>query len=393
MKEKVNYIRVASVSVIAIATILFTSFFCYFQGFYPDEYISIYFIDFVYLLIFIFELEYERLHKKLDGNVNSRFTRIAMGYLICVLLCCGIINMPLYCKPVIIIPLIMCSVSNELISIISSIFLNIIISMIVSGDYYELLANILITVFGVMIAKLFRNKKMYVYSCVLIISISVAIPELFYYWNQKTTDYKIMYLSVIGAIGACVVSYVLFNFVFPETSKSMDNLLIEITTELYPQVRELKEYSLYEYEHANIVSDIAYRCAKECDLNANLCAAGGFYYRLAKWLGEPHVKKGTNRAENLCFPQPLVDIISEYYGEEKLPSTPESALIHMIDALVFKMRAVKQEDVGKNAWNNELIIVQILNEFSTSGLYDDSKLGMNQFMKIRDFLKKEDLLH
>ena len=65
----------------------------------------------------------------------------------------------------------------------------------------------------------------------------------------------------------------------------------------------------------------------------------------------------------------------------------------MIDALVFKMRAVKQEDVGKNAWNNELIIVQILNEFSTSGLYDDSKLGMNQFMKIRDFLKKEDLLH
>lgn len=393
MKEKINYIRVASVSVIAIATIIFTSFFCYFQGFYPDEYISVFFIDFIFLMIFIFELEFERIHKKLDGNVNSRFTRIAIGYVICIVICCGIINLPIYCKPVIILPLIMCSVSNEIISLISSLFFNVLISMIVSGDYYELLANIIITVFGVMIAKLFRNKKLYIYACILIICFSIGIPELFYYWNQKSVDYNIIYMSAIGALAVCVVCYVLFNFVFPETTKSIDNLLIEITTELYPQVRELREYSLYEYEHANIVSDIAYRCAKECNLNPNLCAAGGFYYRLGKWLGEPYVKKGTKRAEDLCFPQPLVDIISEYYGEEKLPSTPESALVHMVDALVFKMRAVKEEDVGKNAWNNELIIVQILNEFSSSGLYDESNLGMNQFMKIRDFLKKEDLLH
>ena len=159
MKEKINYIRVASVSVIAIATIIFTSFFCYFQGFYPDEYISVFFIDLIFLMIFIFELEFERIHKKLDGNVNSRFTRIAIGYVICIVFCCGIINLPIYCKPVIILPLIMCSVSNEIISLISSLFLNVLISMIVSGDYYELLANIIITVFGVMNAKLIRNKK------------------------------------------------------------------------------------------------------------------------------------------------------------------------------------------------------------------------------------------
>lgn len=392
MRERVNYIRVVALLVIAISTIIFTSFFCYFQGFYLDEYISIYFVDSLFLMLFIFELEYERIHKKLDGNVNSRFTRVAVGYLICVVICCIIINLPIYCKPIILLPLIMCSVANELLALISCLFFDILISMIVAGDYYELIAYITITVLGVMIAKLFRNKKLYIYSCILIVCISVGIPELFYYLSQNKVDYLIMLIGFICSIVVCVISYFLFNTIFPETSKSMDNILIEITTELFSQVRELKEYSMAEYEHANIVSDIAYRCGKECGLNANLCAAGGFYYRLGKWLGEPHVLKGTKRAENLCFPQPLVDIISEYYGEKKLPSTPESALVHMVDALVFRMRAVKEEDVGKNSWNNDLITIQLINEFSSSGLYDESNLGMNQFMKIRDFLKKEELL-
>lgn len=393
MKEKINLTRVVSLLAITLSTIIFTGFFGYFQGFYIDDYISIYFINFVFLMLFIFELENERINKKLDGNVNSRFSRVAIGYVICILVCCGIINLPIYCKPVIILALIMCSVSNEVLALISCLFFDVLMSMMVAGDYYELISYLIITVLGVMIGKLFRNKKLYLYSCVLIFCISVGIPELFYYWNNKSTKVSIVLIGFLGSLVTCAISFIIFNFVFPETTKSMDNLLIEITTELYPQVRELKAYSRAEYEHANIVSDIAYRCARDCGLNYNLCAAGGLYYRLGKWIGEPHVQKGVKQAEDLCFPQPLVDIISEYYGEEKLPSTPESALVHMIDALVFKMRAVKEEDVGKNAWNNELIIIQIINEFSSSGLYDESNLGMNQFMKIRDFLKKEDLLH
>ena len=83
-----------------------------------------------------------------------------------------------------------------------------------------------------------------------------------------------------------------------------------------------------------------------------------------------------------------MQIILEYYGEEALPSTPESSLIHMIDALDIKFHAIL-DDVGKSSWNQEMIIYQTLNEFSNTGMYDQSGMSMNQFLKIREFLAKE----
>jgi hypothetical protein len=99
-----------------------------------------------------------------------------------------------------------------------------------------------------------------------------------------------------------------------------------------------------------------------------------------------------NKALSLCFPSDVVRILAEYYGEEKRPSTPESALVHMVDALVVKLDVLK-DDVKKSQWNSEILIYQTLNEFSTSGIYDESGMSMNQFLKIRGFLAKEELLH
>ena len=51
-----------------------------------------------------------------------------------------------------------------------------------------------------------------------------------------------------------------------------------------------------------------------------------------------------------------------------------------------------KEGVGLSQWNKEMIIYQTLNEFSSSGIYDVSGLGMNQFLKIREYLTKEESL-
>ena len=82
----------------------------------------------------------------------------------------------------------------------------------------------------------------------------------------------------------------------------------------------LKDFSMVEYRHAVKVSDIACRCAKEVGYRANLCLAGGFYYRMGRWIGEPYIKNAVNKAESLCFPAELISILAEYYGEEQLPS-------------------------------------------------------------------------
>ena len=39
-----------------------------------------------------------------------------------------------------------------------------------------------------------------------------------------------------------------------------------------------------------------------------------------------------------------------------------------------------------------MIIYQTMNEFSASGLYDESGLGMNHFLKIREYLAKGGIL-
>ena len=63
----------------------------------------------------------------------------------------------------------------------------------------------------------------------------------------------------------------------------------------------------------------------------------------------------------------------------------------MVDALIVRLDHIKNE-VADSEWNHEIIIIQTLNELSSSGMYDESGLSMNHFLKIRDYLTKEELL-
>ena len=94
------------------------------------------------------------------------------------------------------------------------------------------------------------------------------------------------------------------------------------------------------------------------------------------------------RAGQLCFPEELQQILAEYRGEIKLPSTKESAIVHMVDALVIKME-VLQDKVAGSKWNHDMMIYQTLNELSSAGVYDESGLSINEYIRARDFLTKE----
>ena len=62
------------------------------------------------------------------------------------------------------------------------------------------------------------------------------------------------------------------------------------------------------------------------------------------------------------FPAELISILAEYYGEEQLPSSPESALVHMVDAVVIRLEAMEQ-NVGQSVWNRDIVIYQTVNDF------------------------------
>ena len=65
--------------------------------------------------------------------------------------------------------------------------------------------------------------------------------------------------------------------------------------------------------------------------------------------------------------------------------------MHIVDALFIKLE-VLEEEVGTSKWNKEVLIYQTLEEFSRSGMYDKSGLSINAFIKIREWLAKEELL-
>ena len=96
-------------------------------------------------------------------------------------------------------------------------------------------------------------------------------------------------------------------------------------------------------------------------------------------------------AQRACFPEKVIRIIGEYNGEEALPSTIESAIVHMVDGLLKKLEVLDEDTVGSN-WNQDMVIYQTLNEYSAAGLYDRSGLSMNMFLKIREYLVNEEAL-
>ena len=88
----------------------------------------------------------------------------------------------------------------------------------------------------------------------------------------------------------------------------------------------------------------------------------------------------------------MLHIIYEYDGKDELPSNVESAIVHMVNGLLLKMEVLNKKTALHSDWNQDMVIYQTLNEYSAAGLYDKSGISMNMFLKIREYLVKEEAL-
>ena len=61
------------------------------------------------------------------------------------------------------------------------------------------------------------------------------------------------------------------------------------------------------------------------------------------------------------------------------------------DMIVTKFDLL-DKDTFSTGWNRDIVIYQSMNEKSSEGLYDQCGLSMNQFLKIRELLVKEEML-
>lgn len=390
--EKINLYRMLAIVVMILATLALTGILCYMNHLYLDESLCILYFDLIFLLIYLFEMEYERKRDRLSRNNQTTYVRLVAVYTACCVLVFGMSFLPEFFRPVMILPIMICAVSNPLMGMAVGLFWDILLAFVGGGNFYSLAGYVSLTLLGGVLSQPLAERRYRIRLAVIGFFVNLLIPDVLYYLCYKeVSGWAILYGIGNGILTAFAV-LIVFPLLWKSAQHEVDHKLVDIISVDYSEVKALKNFSMAEYRHAVRVSNLAYRCAKATGLRKNVCLAAGFYYRMGQWLGEPCVQNGVDKAISLCFPDEVIRILSEYYGQENLPSTPESAVVHMVDALVLRLDALRKE-VKHSQWNSEILIYQTLNEFSTSGLYDKSGMSMNLFLKIRGFLAKEELLH
>ena len=91
------------------------------------------------------------------------------------------------------------------------------------------------------------------------------------------------------------------------------------------------------------------------------------------------------------YKRQVIHIIKEYDTNDFPPSSKESAIVNIVDNVITRNELAEEKGI-ESGWNNDMIIYQALNQLSQDGTYDNSGLSMNEYLRIRDYLIKENLL-
>lgn len=391
MNDRLVPKRVLNLALMFLATAAVAAVLCALHGLYPDQSLCIAVVVLVYFVLLLFLLEYNRSRRRFSKNRETDYKKIWLGYLSVCLLAVLFSFLPEFVKPVIVFPMIMTAIGSRELALAAGIFWDVILCLVLGFTAQELALYCLMTLFGQILAEAVGEKRAGFWHCTVIFCLSAVLPATFYYLTYQEVKMELFWYG--AAEGALMV--VFLRLVYTGLVKIRDTEVPEVLADIldddYPMVRELSGFSKQEYQHARRVSRLAANCAKVVGANEQVCAAAGFYYRIGILDGEPLPESGMRIAQNCCFPESVIRIINEYNGERELPTTIESAIVHMVDGLVKKFEVFDSRTMSSE-WNQDMVIYQTLNEFSASGIYDRSGLGMNMFLKIREYLVKEDTL-
>lgn len=390
MEQKMPVNRFRHYCAIVILTVSLSILFVYLNGLMMDGAVAYLLIDAVFLAVLLYMLENNRLHRKIGNNISNTYGSIAWCYgIFCiVMICCYFF--PAFTCPAAAIALFMGISSNTEISISSSIFLCLILCIATGGNFYELAAYIVLIFTGAQMAKTMHEKCFRLWGCIILAGVSLSVPMLFYYLAYTESNMQILLWNGAFCIIAILLYVILANRLYDKRDYGEIDSIEKILKEDYPLVMDIKNYSKAEYVHAMKVATIARKCAAEIGADEMVATASGFYYRLGIIEGEPFIENGVRLAVEKCFPESIITILSEYNGEERLPSSKESAIVHMVDACLKKIEMLNGQNLS-SSWNQDMVIYQTLNEISATGIYDESGLSMNQFLKIRELLVREEI--
>lgn len=355
-----------------------------------DQLIVWCFICSVRVVCFGVYVEYERLHEGTCMDMGNDYAMLTFVYLVGMAGACVAAFFPAYTAPVMAIGILCNGTFSTKIGAAMGVYFAVLAAVFCGTGLYTMAAYVTLAVVSIFLAELALDDRLRIWVGMLIISLSVVLPVCCCYLDTHMLQPQVILITLPGSILTLLVVHILpglRNRVQTEEEIGLDTIM----DRQYHLQKMIEKYSSVDYDHALRVSRLAAKVAGELGADEKLTMAGGFYYRIGKLEGEPFIENGVRIAQQNCFPERLVQILEEYNGINRAPGTLESAIVQISDMIVTKFDLL-DKDTFSAGWNRDIVIYQTMNEKSSEGLYDHCGLSMNQFLKIRELLVKEELL-
>ena len=126
---------------------------------YPDEWLSMFFLTLIFLLVCMFELEYERKQKGISANTQTTFIRLSVTYTVSGGLIYAISYLPEFYRPVMIPVILLTAVSNSMVAVSFGLFFDLVLALTVGGSFYALAAYMMLTMLAAVLAQALKEKK------------------------------------------------------------------------------------------------------------------------------------------------------------------------------------------------------------------------------------------
>ena len=355
-----------------------------------DQLIVWCFICSVCVVCFGVYVEYERLHEGTCMDMGNDYAMLTFVYLVGMAGACVAAFFPAYTAPVMAIGILCNGTFSTKIGAAMGVYFAVLAAVFCGTGLYTMAAYVTLAVVSIFLAELALDGRLRIWVGMLIISLSVVLPVCCCYLDTHMLQPQVILITLPGSILTLLVVHILpglRNRVQTEEEIGLDTIM----DRQYHLQKMIEKYSSVDYDHALRVSRLAAKVAGELGADEKLTMAGGFYYRIGKLEGEPFIENGVRIAQQNCFPERLVQILEEYNGINRAPGTLESAIVQISDMIVTKFDLL-DKDTFSAGWNRDIVIYQTMNEKSSEGLYDHCGLSMNQFLKIRELLVKEEIL-
>lgn len=353
-----------------------------------DRMLILLFFSILYAMIFLVGIEFYQIqqdwfYEKIlnNGNIAVWFAGFSMA---AVLFGC----LPEYVRPVLLFSLGMTMITNSFFGMISGIFHVAIYAICGQENAYILLCYILLLIGGCITVSILEKKESFYWEAIFLFLYTFSSILIFSYVQTGQLKGNVLIYGICNGIFSSIGAISFFQILHKYQHSIQTKRMQKILKENFQLVQAVKNFSQIDYYHARKVAEITRGCALKLEADPDITAAGGFYYRLGRMVGEPYVENGVALAKSNLLPKAVVEILKEYNGEKELPSTIESAIVHIVDSVVTKFDVLDKKTLS-SSWNQDMLVYQTLNENSAAGLYDKSGLSMNMFIKIRDYLIKE----